>query len=205
MPIPPAKILALCPPPKHFSWIRAWVKDDLRSNVKWCRSQDKEDYCLCILGKPCTIILIHGPLLYLPHSLGAAHLLTTYLGFHCTKNIGTYLYLHIGCFVISFPVLFSLLHELSQLHYLSDIDECAEGRDFCNELSEVCVNSEGNYWCSPILDGHDSGNTHISTTTSTTTLKPPPLPPLPPKPEQAAPQCPLGTEYDILLQTCVGK
>lgn len=84
-----------------------------------------------------------------------------------------------------------------------DIDECAEGRDFCNKLTEVCVNSEGSYWCSPILDLLSPDDTNTLTTASTAILKPPPLPPLPPKPEQAAPQCPLGTEYSLLFQACI--
>ncbi|XP_063889085.1 fibrillin-2-like isoform X3 [Scylla paramamosain] len=84
-----------------------------------------------------------------------------------------------------------------------DIDECEENRDFCNKLTERCVNNEGNYWCSLILDLPVPSSKHITTSSTTTTLKPPPLPSLPPKPDHLTPQCPLGTEYNHLTKACV--
>ncbi|XP_042211836.1 fibrillin-2-like isoform X3 [Homarus americanus] len=80
-----------------------------------------------------------------------------------------------------------------------DVNECEEGYDFCNKLTEVCVNTVGRYRCNPLIE--PSAATATINTSNTFAIPPPPPPPLPPRP-QSGPQCPTGTEYDSLSSVC---
>nr|XP_027216674.1 fibrillin-2-like isoform X4 [Penaeus vannamei] len=83
-----------------------------------------------------------------------------------------------------------------------DINECEEGRAICNKMTEVCINTKGDYWCAPAhkpVRATTSSTTTITSTTTTTTTTPAP-PPLPPRPQ--APQCPPGTLYNTAYRSC---
>jgi len=89
---------------------------------------------------------------------------------------------------------------------LPDINECQEGRDLCDKSIEECVNTKGDYWCTPLLNPL----TTIPTTSASTTTLPvnftiPPPPPLPPRPELPTPECPSGYSFDTKSKKCTGK
>lgn len=101
----------------------------------------------------------------------------------------------------------SILQILVISHFLvlSDINECEEGRAICNKMTEVCINTKGDYWCAPAhkpVRATTSSTTTITSTTTTTTTTPAP-PPLPPRPQ--APQCPPGTLYNTAYRSCRGR
>ncbi|XP_071519923.1 uncharacterized protein [Panulirus ornatus] len=87
-----------------------------------------------------------------------------------------------------------------------DINECEDGLDICNKLTEVCVNSLGDYWCAPSLNPTATttgiNTTDTSPTSTSSTFRAPSPSPLPPRPHPPGPQCPVGTTYDTASRSC---
>lgn len=76
---------------------------------------------------------------------------------------------------------------------MSDIDECAEGRDYCNKESEVCVNERGGYRCVPANELPASSSVAPNPLTTTTTRPSPRIP------------CPRGYIFSDDSRRCIGN
>ena len=91
--------------------------------------------------------------------------------------------------ILSASNCFLLFHLLS---VASDIDECTEGRDYCNKETEVCVNERGGYRCVPASELSASSSVAPNPLTTTTARPSPRIP------------CPRGYIFSDDSRRCIG-